>query len=65
MSLQANPQKQQQEPAVWTAYRRKLPQRGRKLQDIDGEKCEDAAVFLSGWDKKPQKTESRDPEDAA
>lgn len=55
MSLQANPQKQQQEPAVWTARRRKRPQRGWKLQDIDGEKCEDGAVFLSGWDKKKTK----------
>lgn len=52
MSLQANPQKQQQEPAVWTAHRHERPQRGWKLQDIDGEKCEDAAVFLSGWDEK-------------
>lgn len=55
MSLQANPRKQQREPAVWTAHRRKRPQRGRKLQDTDGEKCEDPAVFLSGWDKKKQK----------
>lgn len=57
MSLQANPQKQQQEPAVWTAHRCKCPQRGCKLQDTDDEKCEDVAVFLLGWDEKKKNGE--------